>query len=126
MTPQTDLERLRSLNTVGLISYVLHLIVAVGAIVPGGQWGPTLLIVALVLDLVKRSDAAGTWHESHFAWRIRSVIIAAVLYLVTLPLWLLFVAPGWMAWIAISIWFLYRIIKGMVRMNAGQPMESPA
>jgi uncharacterized membrane protein len=126
MNPQIDPERLRSLNTVGLISYVLHLIVAVGAIVPGGQWGPTLLIVALVLDLVKRTDASGTWHESHFAWRIRSVIIAAVLYLVTLPLWLLLVAPGWMAWIAISIWFLYRIIKGMVRMNAGQPMETPA
>lgn len=126
MNPQIDPERLRSLNTVGLISYVLHLIVAVGAIVPGGQWGPTLLIVALVLDLVKRTDATGTWHESHFAWRIRSVIIAAVLYLVTLPLWLLLVAPGWMAWIAISIWFLYRIIKGMVRMNAGQPMETPA
>ena len=52
-------ERLRSLNTVGTISYVLHLIVAVSAVVPGGQWGPTLLIVALVIDLVKKSDADG-------------------------------------------------------------------
>ena len=119
-------ERLRSLNTVGTISYVLHLIVAVSAVVPGGQWGPTLLIVALVIDLVKRSEAEGTWHASHFSWRLRSVLWAGILYLVTLPLWLLFVAPGWMAWIAISIWFVYRIVKGMVRMNAGRPMETPA
>lgn len=121
-----DAERLRSLNTVGTISYVLHLIVAVGALIPGGQWGPTLLIVALVLDFVKRDDAQGTWHASHFRWRIRSVAFALLAYLVTLPLWFLFVMPGWLAWLAISVWFLYRILKGMVRMNAGQPMEFPA
>ncbi|MDP3520062.1 MAG: hypothetical protein Q8S02_05510 [Hydrogenophaga sp.] len=119
-------ERLRSLNTVGTISYVLHLIVAVSAVVPGGQWGPTLLIVALVIDLVKRSEAEGTWHASHFSWRLRSVLWAAVLYLVTVPLWLLFFLPGWIAWAVISVWFLYRIVKGMARMNAGQPMETPA
>jgi len=118
-------ERLRSLNTVGTISYVLHLIVAVSAVVPGGQWGPTLLIVALVVDLVKRGEAEGTWHASHFSWRLRSVLWAGVLYLVTLPLWLPII-PGWIAWTVISVWFLYRIIKGMVRMNAGQPMETPA
>jgi uncharacterized membrane protein len=118
-------ERLRSLNTVGTISYVLHLIVAVSAVVPGGQWGPTLLIVALVIDLVKRGEAEGTWHASHFSWRLRSVLWAGVLYLVTLPLWLPII-PGWIAWTVISVWFLYRIVKGMVRMNAGQPMETPA
>jgi uncharacterized membrane protein len=45
-----------------------------------------------------------------------------VLYAVTLPLWLLFVLPGWLAWVAISIWFLYRIVLGMVRLNAQRPM----
>lgn len=118
-----DRERLRSLNTVGLISYVLHLIVAIGALIPGGQWGPTLLVVALVLDFVKKGDAVGTWHASHFVWRIRSVAYALLAYVVTIPLWFMFVIPGWLAWLAISVWFLYRIIKGMVRMNAGQPME---
>ena len=126
-----DLDRaklleLQSLNTIGTISYILHLIVAIGALIPGGQFGPVLLIVALVIDLVKRSDAEGTWHASHFRWRIRTVIIAALLYLVTAPLWLLFYIPGWIAWLAISAWFLYRIVTGMVRMNKGLPMEFPA
>ncbi len=123
-TANPDVQRLNALNTVGTISYVLHLIVAVGALIPGGQFGPVLLIAALVIDLVKRDDAAGTWHASHFRWRIRTVLIAAVLYLVTVPLWLLFVLPGWLAWLVISVWFLYRIVSGMVRMNKGLAMES--
>ena len=119
-----DLEKLQSLNTVGTISYILHLIVAVGALIPGGQFGPVLLIVALIIDLVKRGEAEGTWHASHFRWRIRTVIVAALLYAVTAPLWFLFILPGWIAWGLISIWFLYRIVKGMVRMNRGLPMGS--
>lgn len=122
----TDLERMQSLNTVGTISYILHLIVAVGALIPGGQFGPVLLLVALVLDFVKRGDAEGTWHASHFRWRIRTVIIAGLLYLVTSPLWLLFVIPGWIAWLCISIWFLYRIVTGFMAMNKGQAMEISA
>jgi uncharacterized membrane protein len=121
-----DLERLAGLNAWGTVSYVLHLIVAVGALIPGGQFGPMLLIIALVIDLIKRGDATGTWHASHFRWRIRTVIIAAVLYAVTAPLWLLFVLPGWFAWLGVSIWFLYRIVTGMMRMNKGLAMEIPA
>ncbi|MFZ3128037.1 MAG: hypothetical protein WA136_08480 [Rhodoferax sp.] len=120
------LEKLQALNTVGTISYVLHLIVAIGALIPGGQFGPVLLIAALVLDLVKKDDAQGTWHASHFRWRIRSVVVAGLLYLVTVPLWLLFLFPGWIAWTAISVWFLYRIVTGMVAMNKGLPMEISA
>ncbi|MDI1245714.1 MAG: hypothetical protein PSV24_09960 [Rhodoferax sp.] len=123
---ELDVQTLNGLNAWGTVSYVLHLIVAVGALIPGGQFGPMLLIVALVIDLVKRGDAAGSWHATHFSWRIRTVIIAALLYLLTAPLWLLFFLPGWLAWLAISVWFLYRIVSGMVRMNKGLPMEMPA
>ncbi len=115
-------EQAESLKTMGWVSYLLHLIVAVAAVVPGAQVGIGILLVALVIDLVKKSDAAGTWQASHFSWRIRSVIWAGVLYLVTSPLFLLLLVPGMIAWAVISIWFLYRVVKGMVRMNASQPM----
>jgi uncharacterized membrane protein len=119
-----DSEKAQSLKSVGWVSYVLHLIVAVAAVVPGAQVGAGLLIVALVIDLVKKSDAEGTWQASHFSWRIRTVIWAGLLYIITIPLWLLLLLPGMLAWALISIWFLYRIVKGMVRMNASQPMSS--
>ena len=117
-------ERERSLKTLGTVSYLLHLIVAVGAVLPAFQPGIALLVVAFIIDLVKRDDAAGTWQESHFAWRIRSVLWAGGLYLLTLPLWFLLLLPGWIAWIAISIWFLYRIIRGWLNLNAHRPMPT--
>ena len=56
MSSEDQQERLRSLNTVGLISYVLHLIVAVGALILGTviklsksavkQWWHALLCLA--------------------------------------------------------------------------------
>ncbi|HMS04700.1 MAG TPA: hypothetical protein PKD73_02755 [Burkholderiaceae bacterium] len=119
-----DAQRAENLKSWGWVSYILHLIVAVGAVVPGAQASVTLLIIALVLDLVKRDDARGTWQESHFSWRIRSVLWAGLLYVVTAPLFLLFYLPGAIAWGLISIWFLYRIVKGMVWMNKDLPLES--
>jgi uncharacterized membrane protein len=117
-------ERESSLKTVGHVSYLLHLIVAIGAVMPGAQASVALLIVAFVIDLVKKDSALGTWQESHFRWRIRSVLWAAGLYLVTAPLWLLLIAPGWIAWGVISIWFLYRIVRGWMNLNANQPMPA--
>jgi uncharacterized membrane protein len=119
-----DSEKAESLKTVGWISYLLHLIVAVAAVLPGAQVGVGILLVALIIDLVKKGDAEGTWQASHFSWRIRSVIWAGVLYVVTWPLWLLLLLPGMIAWAIISIWFLYRIVRGLVRMNASQAMPS--
>ena len=115
-------DKNKSLKMVGHISYLLHTIVAVGAVLPAMQPGVALLIVAFVLDLIKKDDAAGTWQESHFRWRIRSVLWAGGLYLVTAPLWVLLIVPGWIAWAVISIWFLYRVVRGWVNLNNHTPM----
>ena len=114
-----------SLKTLGHISYLLHTVVAVGAVLPGVQASVALLIVAFVLDLVKRADAEGTWQESHFRWRIRTVLWASGLYVLTSPLWLLLLAPGWIAWGLVSIWFLYRVVRGWLNLNRNQSMPRP-
>ena len=175
----------QSLKTVGHISYFLHAVVAVGAVLPGVQASVLLLLIAFFIDMVKRDDARGTWQESHFSWRIRSVVWAGVLYLVTwplwllfllpgvqasvlllliaffldmfkredargtwqeshfswrirsvlwagglylvtAPLWLLFLIPGWIAWGIISLWFLYRIARGWLNLSSNTPMPMPA
>ena len=114
----------QSLKTIGHISYFMHAVVAIGAVLPGVQASVLLLLIAFFLDMVKRDDARGTWQESHFSWRIRSVVWAGVLYLVTWPLWLLFLLPGWIAWGIISIWFLYRIARGWINLSSNTPMPS--
>ena len=111
-----------SLRSVGHISYALHAIVAVGAVLPGAQGSVLLLLVAVILDLVKRGEAAGSWQASHFRWRIRSVIFSAILYAASAPLWVLLIAPGWIAWGLISLWFLYRVLRGWLALNDRRPM----
>jgi uncharacterized membrane protein len=104
----------------------MHAIVAVGAVLPGVQASVLLLLIAFFLDMWKRDEARGSWQESHFSWRIRSVLWAGGLYLVTAPLWLLFLIPGWIAWAIISIWFLYRIARGWLNLSSSTPMPTPA
>jgi len=117
-----DGETESSLRSIGHISYALHAIVAVGAVLPGAQGSVLLLLVAVLLDLVKRGDARGSWQESHFRWRIRSVVFAGIAYAVTAPLWLLLIAPGWVAWGVISLWFLYRVLRGWLALNDRKAM----
>ena len=120
LSPQQE----SSLMTVGHISYLLHTVVALGAVLPGMQGSVLLLLVAFVLDLVKKGEAQGTWQESHFSWRIRSVVWAAILYAVTAPLWILLIAPGWLAWALVSVWFLYRIVRGWMNLNNRKSMPT--
>jgi uncharacterized membrane protein len=114
----------QSLKTIGHISYFMHAVVAVGAVLPGVQASVLLLLIAFFLDMFKRDDARGTWQESHFSWRIRSVLWAGGLYLITAPLWLLLVLPGWIAWAIISLWFLYRIARGWLNLSSNTPMPT--
>ena len=125
MNQVIDLDsRDRGLRTIGHISYLLHTIVAVTAVLPGAQASILLLLVAFIIDLVKRDDAMGSWQESHFRWRIRTVLWAGALYLLTAPLWLLFLVPGWIAWTLVSIWFLYRVVRGWLNLNNSRPMPT--
>ena len=107
----------------GWVSYLLHLVVAVAAVLPGAQVSVFLLLIAVVIDLVKRDDARGTWQESHFSWRLRSVLWAIVLYAVTFPFFLLGLLIFNPAWVLISIWFLYRIVSGMIAMNKNRAIQ---
>ena len=49
---RTKDQRAEDLKAIGWVSYLLHLIVAVGAVIPGAQLGAALLLIALVIDLV--------------------------------------------------------------------------
>jgi uncharacterized membrane protein len=85
-------------------------------------------VVALIVNYIKRDSARGTIYESHMNWMIRTfwwtlfwviviAIPAALLTVVTFGLLsFLFVLPG--------LWFLYRMIKGILRLNDGQAMPS--
>ncbi len=112
-TPSSDDNNL----TVSWVSYILHLIVAVSAVTPGGQMGPALLVVALIIDLVKKGDVSG-WEATHFSFRIRTVLWAGAV--LAHRACVSCVPGGWLG--ADFHLVLYRIVLGMVRLNAQRPV----
>ncbi len=107
------------LRKVALFDYLLHI---VGLLYSMGL----LSVVALIINYVKRPDARGTIYESHMTWMIAtfwwtlfwvvvSFIPSLVLSVVSFGLLsFLFVIPG--------LWFLYRMIKGVLRLIDGRPV----
>lgn len=79
------------------------------------------MLVAIVMNYVKRDDVAGTWLESHFRWQIRTFWYA-LLWSALGVLTLVFVV-GFAVLFANLVWFIYRIVKGWIRLNEGRPMD---
>jgi len=77
-------------------------------------------IAAVIMNFVKRSDVAGTWLASHFRWQIRTFwwgLLWGIIGLVTL-----FIYVGILILFLNAIWYIYRIIKGWLRLNDNKEM----
>src|ERR1043165_9578605 len=66
-------------------------------------------IIAVILNYVKRSDARGTWLESHFRWQIRTfwfgllwVCLCGLFVVLTLGIGILI---AWLPLAFITVWF---------------------
>jgi uncharacterized membrane protein len=127
----TSDPRIRSLVNWTTLIYALH----AGSLVIGILGTATVIgafligwpsIIAVILNYVKRSEAQGTWLESHFRWQIRTFWFGAlwgglsiVFVVMTLGIGILVI---WPVWIALGIWFIYRVVRGWMRLSAQQPM----
>src|SRR5262249_53652105 len=84
-------------------------------------------IIAVILNYVKRSEARGTWLESHFRWQIRTfwggllwVALCLAFVVLTLGVGLLI---AWLPLMVVGFWFIYRIAKGWLRLVDGRPLD---
>ena len=78
------------------------------------------LIIAVIINYVKRNDVKDSWLESHYRWQIRNFWYS----LLWLSLGGLSFNQGIGAFIlfAWAIWFIYRIIKGWIYLNDKKPL----
>jgi uncharacterized membrane protein len=126
---QAGTEPLPSVVTAAHIVYALHtLAIVVGvagtATVVGSFIGSVPSIVAVIINYVKRGDARGTWVESHYRWQIRTFWYALLWFLVGWALVLTIVGAvvGIPILIALTVWLVYRIARGWLRLNDRKPM----
>lgn len=85
-----------------------------------------LSVVAIALNLLKRGAAPNAFYASHFRWQWRSFWFTLLWLALSAPLWLLFVFPGYLAWFAIGVWYLYRFLRGWWAFAENRPMPLPA
>ena len=121
-------EPTSSLVTITNVTYGLHALgLAIGAFGTSSVVGAFLFgwpsIIAVIINYVKRSEARGTWLESHFTWQIRTFWSAfawagAVFILGALLAILLVGFAIWIVgFIALGIWAIYRIARGWLALR---------
>jgi uncharacterized membrane protein len=128
--PDPGLEGLRAWTHV---IYALHAwSVLIGMLTPAFVLTAFLLgwpsLIAVILNYVKRSDAAGSFLESHFRWQLRTFWFAFPWAVLGLVLWLtlLLIPIAVLIWICVGIWITYRVLRGWIALASGKAMPMPA
>jgi len=118
-------EVIYGLHAFSLLTGILGAATVVGAFLTG--W-PS--IIAVILNYVKRREVQGTWLESHFRWQIRTfwygllwVALCAAFVVLTLGIGILI---AWLPLAIVSLWFVYRIVRGWVALRDRRPMYVPS
>ena len=115
------------------IMYALHALAALigitSAVTVVGQFIFGLpSIIAVIMNYLRRSEARGTWLESHFTWQLRTFWFAAlwVVLLAVASAPLMLVLVGFFTFAlglaVIGLWVIYRVARGWVTLNEGRPI----
>jgi uncharacterized membrane protein len=99
-----------------------HLLYILHAISPFTLW--ILALVALVIGAVARDAVRGTWVETHYSWLARTCIWGLVwlaIFTVIFVVSIVGIFLVWLPWGLLTIWYLYRVIRGWLRLNDRLP-----
>ena len=105
---QTDERKIGTLTLVVYILQAVSLFVGVTA------------LVGVIINYLKRSEAAGTVYASHFSWQIRTFWWAVAGSVVGGVL--MVIGVGFLIWASVYVWYIYRIVRGYLNYNDGKPM----
>jgi len=97
-----------------LIVYLLYLLAPLAGLTA---------VIAIIVNYLKREEVAGNWLASHFTWQIRTfwwalagTVVGGVLMIVGI---------GALILMAVGLWYLYRNVKGLLRLFDDRPIENP-
>jgi uncharacterized membrane protein len=118
-----------SLVTLTHVMYGLHAFSAITGLMSAALVVTAFLtgwpsIIAVIMNYVKRSEAAGSYLDSHFRWQLRTFWFALLWVVIG---WLMIVTLigaiiGVPLLLGIGVWVLYRLARGWVNLANRKPM----
>ncbi len=117
-TPERDLSADTRLTH---ILYLLH------GLAPFTAW--LLAIGAIIIGAITRDNVEGTYLDSHYSWLSRTfwwgLLWALISGVITTILILSIVGLliAWLPFVILFIWYLYRVLKGWLRLNDKKPAD---
>lgn len=94
------------------IAYVLHI---------GGPFTAFVLSVAgAVLNHIKAAETQNHYIRSHHVWMLRTFWWTLLWSILCIPLF--FVVVGFFLYAAVGLWWLYRVVRGMINFTEKRPM----
>ena len=100
----------------------IHILYAMHLVSPFTLWSLSLL--AVIIGAFMRDPVRGTYAETHISWLLRTfcwgilwlVIGTTIFVLTVVGIFLL-----WALWGVLTIWYIYRVIRGWLRLNDHRP-----
>ena len=97
------------------LALLVYLLQALGFVTSG-----LTCIAGLVVNYLKMSAMRDTWLESHFRWQLNTFWYGLLWSLLAMFFWLLLL--GWLAGGIVTVWIIYRIVKGALYLNDDKPI----
>ncbi|WP_306026119.1 DUF4870 family protein [Oceaniradius stylonematis] len=79
-------------------------------------------LVGVVMAYLNRGKAGG-YVETHYTWLIRTFWIGILFSLISFIL--AFVGIGFLLMIAVAVWVIIRLVKGIQALGRGEPISDP-
>jgi uncharacterized membrane protein len=106
ITPSSDNER-----SLAWIIYILYACLFC-AVIP--------VIVAIIINYVKKDDLTDPIAADHFKWQRRTFWFGLLWSCICFVLCFVFI--GYLGFLIVGIWWIYRLVKGMLRLYDGKRM----
>jgi uncharacterized membrane protein len=104
---------------------VAHILYLMHGLAPFTAW--LLAVGAIIVGIATRDDVRGTWIETHYSWLSRTfwwgllwIAIASVITII-LAVTIIGLVIVWVPFTILFFWYLYRVIRGWLRLNDGKP-----
>ena len=79
-------------------------------------------VIGVILAFIKRDEAQGSIYASHIDWLIKTFWVSLIgLFLGRLTI---FILIGWPILVATGIWFIYRVVVGLIKLNEDKPVPT--